>query len=535
MRLLVEVVGILFFALEFLEKDNQHRRVEEELLLFMNLIDQSSDAIFVIAPHTGRILYANTLACDNLGYENAELLTKGMTDIEETLEDEASWKEHIRKVRREGRVLFEGRQRRKDGTTFPVEASIRYIAHEKKQYLVAVARDITDRRVLDEEKKALEGQLRHAQKMEAIGQLAGGIAHDFNNILTGIIGYGYLLTNKMASDDPLKFSVARILESADRAAQLVHSILAFSTKQIVNIMPVNLAELVQRVERFLVRLIGEDIDLRTIVKERVTVMADSGQLEQILMNLATNARDAMPSGGSLTITLDLWEMSDKFIARHGYGKAGIYARISVSDTGDGMDEETRKRIFEPFFTTKKMGKGTGLGLAIVYGIVKQHNGFINVDSEPSKGTTFTVYIPSFSYNATEKPASSLPNLIRGGTETLLVAEDDEILRKLLITIFEDYGYRVIIAKDGEDAVEKFVQNKDAIRLAVVDIMMPRKDGKKAYDEMKKIRPDIKVVFISGYSADLVHRDAILADGLELMVKPVAPADLLQKVRSLLDG
>ena len=288
-----------------------------------------------------------------------------------------------------------------------------------------ILRDVTER-------KKLEEQLRQAQKMEAVGLLAGGIAHDFNNILSAIMGYGYLLQTKMNSDDPLRENVDQILVSADRAAEVTHSLLAFSRKQIMNPKPVNINAMMKRFEKLLSRLIGEDIELSTNFTDKdVISMADAGQIEQVLLNLATNARDAMPQGGHLTLDTQLVELDDTFIRVHGYGEPGMFAVISVSDTGSGMEKETMAKIFEPFFTTKEVGKGTGLGLAMAYGIIKQHNGYINVYSEPEKGTTFRIYLPAIKSTEEVIVKTAIEPLPSRGNETILVAEDDSIIKKTL--------------------------------------------------------------------------------------------------------
>ena len=384
------------------------------------------------------------------------------------------------------------------------------------------------------EKKKLEDQLRQSQKMEAIGQIAGGIAHDFNNILTAIIGYASLLQMKMGEDDPLKVYIEPIITSTERAASLTQGLLAFSRKQISNPAPVNMNELIKKVEKFLKRVIGEDIELQTILADKdITVMADSGQIEQVLMNLATNARDAMPTGGLLTIENGTVEIDDEYIKAHGYGKAGTYALISVTDSGVGMDEKTRGKIFEPFFTTKEVGKGTGLGLSIVYGIVKQHSGYVNCYSEPGKGTTFRIYLPLIQAALNEaKPVEVIGPA--GGTETILLAEDEENVRDITRLVLEEYGYKVIEAIDGEDAVNKFMENKDKIVLLLFDVIMPKMSGKEAFDMIRKIRPDIKVLFASGYPADFIHRKKIDEEGLPFVVKPISPTALIKKVREVLD-
>ncbi len=393
--------------------------------------------------------------------------------------------------------------------------------------LFGVARDITER-------KRLEEQLLHSQKMEAIGQLAGGVAHEFNNILTAIIGYGNILLMKMKGDDPLRHNVEQILASSERAAGLTQGLLTYSRKQITAPRPENLNDMVKKTEGLLLRIIGEDIELRTVLSgEELTVMADRGQMEQVLMNLATNARDAMPDGGSLTISTELVEIDMEFINIHGYGEPGMYALISVADTGIGIEKKMMEKIFEPFFTTKEIGKGTGLGLAMVYGIIKQHDGYINVYSESGKGTTFKIYLPVIKAKIREKE-SSIIQLPIGGTETVLVAEDDKALRKLIKTVLGEFGYKVIDAVDGEDAVEKFMENKDRIDLLVFDVIMPKKNGKEAYEEIKKINPMVKALFTSGYTSNIIHKKGILEEGINFILKPVSPKELLRKVREILD-
>jgi two-component system cell cycle sensor histidine kinase/response regulator CckA len=395
--------------------------------------------------------------------------------------------------------------------------------------VIEVKRDITEHR-------KLEAQYLHAQKMESIGTLAGGIAHDFNNILSAIIGYGHVALMKMAEDDPQRLNIGSILEAADRAAQLTKGLLLFSRKQTGERKAVDLNEVVKKVENFMRRIIGEDIECKTMLQERpIPIYADNNQLEHVLMNLATNARDAMPEGGAFTIQTEEVALHADFPAAHGYGKPGLYAMLTVSDTGMGMDEETRKHIFEPFFTTKGVGKGTGLGLAMAYGIIKQHEGFINVYSEPNKGSTFRIYLPLIAPEAVEDATMHQEEAPARGAETVLLAEDDASLRKLSRTVLAQYGYTVIEANDGEDAVKKFIENKDTIHLLLFDLIMPKMNGKEAYDEIRKIQPDMKVIFVSGYAPDIIRQKSSLEKGAHLVYKPIAPIDLVRKVRSVLDG
>jgi nitrogen-specific signal transduction histidine kinase len=402
-------------------------------------------------------------------------------------------------------------------------------------YLVAILRDITDRKKAEEERVRLEAQFRQSQKMEAVGLLAGGIAHDFNNILTAIIGYASLLQMKMKGDDPLRPYLEQILTSSQRATSLTQSLLAFGRKQIINPRPVNANEIITRMEKLLVRLIGEDIDLKTILTdEGITVMADSGQIEQALMNFATNSRDAMPQGGHFIIETQRAVIDDYYVKTHGYGKPGEYMLISVSDSGTGMDEKTREKIFEPFFTTKEVGKGTGLGLSMVYGIIKQHNGYINCYSEPGKGTTFKIYLPMHREAAEVQETMESAAAPIGGTETILVAEDDADARKTTRNILENFGYTVLEVVDGEDAVKVFKENRDTVKLLLLDVIMPKKNGKEAYEEIRKLHPGAKALFISGYTANIIHKRGMLDQNLDFIMKPVSPTALLRKVREVLN-
>lgn len=394
--------------------------------------------------------------------------------------------------------------------------------------VIEILNNVTDR-------KKLEDQLRQAQKMEAVGVLAGGVAHDFNNILTGIIGYAHISLMKMNPDDPVRYNVDQILACSERAAALTQSLLSFSRKQVINPVLLDLNELLPRFEKFIRRLIPEDIDLMCHCGAgALTVMADSGQIEQAIMNLVTNARDAMPGGGRLMIETGQVRLDKDFIDAHGYGIPGEFALISITDTGMGMDEATKTHIFEPFFTTKEQGKGTGLGLSMVYGIVKKHDGFVTVYTEPGKGTTFKIYLPVEEVNAApEKAHAEEPVQSLEGTETVLLAEDDEVVRRLTRTVLENVGYTVIEAVDGEDAVHQFVANKDRIQLAILDVIMPKKNGGQVFREMKAINPGFPVLFVSGYPAEIAGKQGILEPGIKFAAKPISPTDLLKKVREAL--
>lgn len=401
--------------------------------------------------------------------------------------------------------------------------------HNQEGSLIAFDGIITDITNL----KNLESQLLQSQKMEAIGQLAGGIAHDFNNILTAIIGFSTLIEMNMKKDDPQRANLSSVLAAADRAADLTRSLLTFSRKQIIDPQTIDLNQIIRKIDTFLKRIIGEDIELNTIFRQDViAVKADSGQIEQVLMNLANNARDAMPDGGLLSLETGTVEVDDEYIKAHGYGDPGRYAFISVTDSGKGMDESTCKKVFEPFFTTKEVGKGTGLGLSIVFGIVKQHNGFINVYSDPGRGATFKILLPLIQSAVMEKHTYNEESLEKGAA-TILVADDDAALRELVEKVLTMFGYTVIMAVDGSDAVARFRANRDRIDLVILDIIMPKMNGKEAFDEMRTINPAVKGMFISGYTSDIIQKRGLLEQGLEFVPKPLNLKHLLTKVRDVL--
>jgi PAS domain S-box-containing protein len=398
---------------------------------------------------------------------------------------------------------------------------------DERKVLVFVE-DITERDKLEE-------QLRHAQKMEAIGTLTGGLAHEFNNIMTAIIGSAELFLEDVEKDDPLREYPEIILASALRAANLTQSLLAYSRKQITNKWMFSISAVINNVRRIISGFISEAIKVDiTESKDEVMIMADSNQIEQVLMNLVTNACDAMPDGGKLTIGTDRIEIDDDFIRTHGYGEPGAYARISVSDTGSGIDEETQEKMFEPFFTTKDVGKGTGLGLSMVYGIIERHNGYINLLSKPGEGSTFQIYIPEVRAGVEEVETED-QSIQTDGKEIILLAEDDLRVRQLLRTSLEKAGYGVIEAIDGEDALRKFMKKSDSIDMLLTDVIMPGKNGNEVYNEIVKVKPDMKVIFMSGYADRLLHEKGISSDNINFLHKPVPRKKLLRRLREVLDN
>jgi two-component system cell cycle sensor histidine kinase/response regulator CckA len=512
-------------------RDVTKRKNAEE---FIRHVLETIDEGFIVINRDFQIISANKAYCNQVGIDQDEIIGKNCHAVSHNSPQPCFEDEHSCAVKR----TFETGEphteihihRNSKGEPLNVETKS-YPLRDATGTVTAAIEIINN----VTEKKKLEEQLLHSQKMEAVGLLAGGVAHDFNNILSAIIGYGSLIQVRTGADAQLSHYATEVLAAANRAANLTKSLLAFSRKQIIDPRPLVLNDVIGNIEKLLLRIIGEDIEFKTLyTPDTVTVMADRGQMEQVLLNLATNARDAMPEGGLLTIRTDSAVIDDAFVRIHGYGKPGPYAVVTVSDTGTGMERHIRDRIFEPFFTTKEMGKGTGLGLSIVYGIVKQNHGYIDCSSEPGGGAVFYIYLPLIS-SSTDKtePASAMP--IKKGSETILMAEDDEYLRNLNRSVLEEYGYRIIVARDGEEAVQLFRDNKDTIRLLVLDVIMPKKNGKDAADEIRKIAPSVKVLFTSGYTADFVSTKGINEPGRFFLPKPASPTALLLKVREVLDA
>ncbi|MBS1233378.1 MAG: histidine kinase [Nitrospirae bacterium] len=380
----------------------------------------------------------------------------------------------------------------------------------------------------------LNDQLRQSQKLEAVGILAGGIAHEFSNILSTMKGSMYLIDKKLPKDSPVMKYAEQILASINKANTLSQGLLTFSRKQAISLSPVHFNEIIHNVGKMLIQLIGEDIELEIMLSDKnATVMADKNQIEQVLVNLTTNARDAMPDGGRLTIVTDIMKMDEDFKKQHGYGVPGEYVVLTISDSGTGMEEAISGKIFEPFFTTKAVGKGSGLGLAVTYGIVKQHNGFIDVESVYGKGTTFRIYFPTVEAEVSQPAGQDRPEAI-GGTETVLLAEDDEDARATMSEMLRITGYTVLEAKDGEEAIRMFMANKDRVQLVFVDVRMPKKNGRVVYEEIKVKHPQTKFLFISGYTADIMDSLGVSEGGINFISKAALPDEILRKIREVLD-
>ncbi|MCX5806218.1 MAG: PAS domain S-box protein [Proteobacteria bacterium] len=492
---------------------------------YRTVVENSLVGSFII--QDGLFRFVNPLFCKISGYTYNEIIDK-LSPLDIILPDE---REKIRKnleSRMDGNTCqseYELKVVRKDGKVITIKILGNFIIYNGRPASFGTLIDIT-------KEVALESQLRQAQKMEAIGTLAGGIAHDFNNIITALIGFGTLLQMKMDRTDPLRIYVEQILSASRKAASLTQSLLAFSRQQPITLKPLNVNNAVRGSEKLLQRLITEDIAFTTdLGAEDITIMADASQIDQILFNLVSNARDAMPRGGNLIITTKAVELDREFVLAHGFGETGQYALIAVSDTGTGMDTKTKENIFDPFFTTKAIGKGTGLGLSTVYGIVKQHGGYITTDSWPNKGTIFNVYLPVVK-SAVHNIQPSV-ELMKGGRETILVAEDDEDVRLFVKDILSEHGYTVIEAVNGNEAIERFREHK-GISLLVLDSIMPRKNGIDVYNATKIFAPDIKALFMSGYTLDMVSDKGVEQSEYDFIKKPLLPDELLKKVREILD-
>lgn len=415
-----------------------------------------------------------------------------------------------------------------------VTASPLYDRDGGARQILGVFQDVTEMKKAQQEKARLQAQLAHSEKMEAIGRLAGGLAHDFNNLLTGIKGYTHLLLRQLAEDHPGRREVREIDKIADRAGALTQQLLAFSRKQAISPAIVDLNKLIDNSQDMLKQLIGEDIELIVQRRENLgSVYVDPNQLDRVLVNLCVNSRDAMPRGGRLQIITDEATVNGRVKELARELPSGEYVTLSVVDTGVGMDEETRQRIFEPFFTTKTDGKGTGLGLATVYGIVKQSRGYICCRSTPNQGSTFTIYLPKVAQEKASNQAAK-PNESAGGKETILLVEDEELVRALAGKALSLHGYQVLVADSGPAALEQFRRLAESIDLVLTDVVMPKMDGREMTDQMREIDPRLKVLFMSGYSSEIVSHYGVQAERMDFLAKPFTIEELLGKVRSVLD-
>jgi PAS domain S-box-containing protein len=521
---------ILTFVSQQLASAIEHKRHEEALrrseARYRSLVQSAAYGIYR-ASREGKFLDVNPALVTMLGYESSDevLALDPQKDVFRNPEEQNRLMEECK---RKGRLdNFEIKWKRKDENVITVRLSGRVVSSEKEpeEFLEVIAEDVTEKRVL-------EDQFRQAQKMEAVGRLAGGVAHDFNNLLMVISGYTEVLLEKLEHDDVLHIKAEAVQQAAERATTLTRQLLAFSRRQLLELKVVDLNTIISDMERLLTPLIGETIQLTTELDPDLgRTRADAGQLEQVLMNLVVNAKDAMPGGGKIIIRTSNVELDASYRREHTYIQPGPYIMLSVSDTGCGMDKETQSRIFEPFFTTKEKGKGTGLGLSTVYGIIKQSGGYIFAHSEIGHGTTFRIFLPRV-----EQPAECTGVVKRAqadtrGWETVLLVEDEESVRQLVRETLESRGYKVIEACDGERALA-IASTQNAIQLMITDVVMPGMNGQDLAKEIVKTHPATKVLFLSGYAEDTIRQQA-LPPGTAFLQKPFTLQTLLRKTREVL--
>jgi PAS domain S-box-containing protein len=517
----------------FVRDLTERRRAEAELRQseerYRDLVENAHDIIY---SHDlkGNYTSVNRAGEQSTGYTHEECLSLNIADTIAPEHVSKAREMMAKKIAGEKVTAYEVDILAKDGKRVSVEVNTKLILQDGVPVGVqGIARDVTER-------KHLEDQLRQSQKLEGIGQLAGGIAHDFNNLLTAINGYSSLALQRIEGNPSVKTYLEEIKNAGERAANLTRQLLAFGRKQILQPLPLKLNDTVTDMNKMLQRLIGEDIQLSAkLATDLKRVKADPGQIEQVLVNLIVNARDAMPHGGKLTIETANAELDREYASTHVGVDAGSYVVLAVSDTGAGMDEQVRRRIFEPFFTTKEKGKGTGLGLSTVYGIVKQSGGNISVYSEPNHGTTFKVYLPALATAPKSSEVRAVESPIPGGSETVLLVEDEAVVRGLACQILEDAGYRVLVAKQGEDAIRLCIEHAQEIHLLLTDVVMPGAGGKEVADRLGSLRPGIKVLFMSGYTDEAIVHHGVLDSNVKFIQKPFSPAALARKVREVLDS
>jgi PAS domain S-box-containing protein len=480
--------------------------------------------VWVFDMGTLRFLEVNDAAVQRYGYSREEFLRMKITEMRPP-EDVPSLMKHLME---DHPISFHrSRHIKKDGKVLEVEVFAQDLEFGDRPAQIVIVQDHS-------EKMALEGQLRQSQKMEAVGTLAGGVAHDFNNLLTVISGYTRLLLDRFGEDEQAGHQLQQVAKASDRAAALTAQLLAFSRRQVLQPKQIDLNEIIVGMERMLHRVIGEDIEIETALDPRIClVKADPSQIEQVIMNLTANARDAMPNGGHLTFRTSNTRMEENEALQSGV-PAGEFARLSVADTGNGMDAETQAHIFEPFFSTKKE-KGTGLGLSTVYGIVKQSGGAIHVESAPGQGTRFDIFLPRIAATVKTAEEVAVPSKARGGSETILLVEDDGELRELARRVLAMNGYHVLTASKGSDALAASRTHAGDVHLLVTDVIMPGMSGKELAATMLGDRPKLKVLFVSGYAHDVINERGVLDPGTAFLQKPFSPSTLNQKVREMLDG
>ncbi len=515
------------------QKESREQRLQAERALrdseasFQLLFADNPLPMWVYDLETLRFLQVNEAAIAHYGYTREEFLRMRVTDIRPQ-EDVPRLLEGCEHEPPELSAGLSWRHRLKDGRITEVEISSHRLEFGGRSAQLVVAQDVTERR-------ALEKQLQQAQKFEAVGQLAGGVAHDFNNMIGAILGWVELGLEEAPRDGRIRSFFERIRQQAERAAALTRQLLAFARRQMIEPRSMDLNQSVTEVLSLLEKVLGSDIAIESSLAPNLpAVRADPTQIEQVLMNLCLNARDAMPEGGRLVIETQGAEFDEEFCRHHTYARPGRFAMLAISDTGIGMDAATLDRIFEPFFTTKETGKGTGLGLATVYGVVKQHSGFVQAYSEPGHGTTFRIYFPASQAAIETSPLKEMEHAVPRGQETILIAEDHEGLREIARETLTQLGYQLVMAADGEEAVEKFRAQRDQIDLVLLDVVLPKLSGPEAYKRMQELQPHLPAIFTTGYSADTAMLKSVREKGFPILQKPYMPRNLARTVRETLD-
>lgn len=511
----------------------QRRNVESQLRLTQFSIDHAADPIMWVRAD-GQFTHVNNAACQLLGYAKEELLGLRVQDVSLSVNGE-NWQDSRNLLKASGARTREDVLRARDGTEIPVELRLNYVQWNNIERSCAFARDLRERKRSEANLREKEEQLRHKLQLEAVGALAGGIAHEFNNLLQAIRGFAALARDGLDARDERHHDLTQVIDAADRAAELTRQLLGFSRRQVLERVRCDPNEVVADLTKMLRPVIGEQIEVRVTLEPHVGYLfADRTLLLQNLLNLCINARDAMPAGGLISIATRQAVVAEEECETHGNIKPGHYIALVVADNGCGMPREVKDRIFEPFFTTKGIGKGTGLGLAMVYGNIQQHGGAVTVDSTVGRGTTFTLYLP-MAEDCPPLEEHTMPNPVVCGQETILVAEDESMVRDLAVRILTRAGYSVLVAADGAEAVQVFEAHRDEISLAVLDVIMPKVNGHEVYERIKCVDRDVPIVFCSGYDPETEHVKVLVDVGVRILQKPFTAEALLGTIREVLDS
>jgi len=514
-----------------------HKENEEK---FRVITTSALDAVMML-DEKGRVMLWNPAAEKIFGYSAEEVMGRQVHSIIAPAKYHDDIRRGFEMFTRSGQGAAIGRvmeltARHKDGHEFAVEIAVSGIQMQGNYWSTAIIRNIEERKKAEEEKNRLQEQLQQAAKMEAVGRLAGGVAHDFNNLLTSISGNIALLLMDEGEKHPHSPILKEVQKAADSAAQLTRQLLSFSRRQIVEPRVIDMNKHVLHMQKMLVRMIGEDVELHIVFGDGVgAVKIDRGQLEQIIMNLVVNARDAMPNGGRISVVTEALNVEQDCLPHDSHALPGRYSVLKVSDTGVGMSEEVISHIFEPFYTTKIDGQGTGLGLATIYGAVQQAGGFVKVSSEPRKGSEFSVFLPQAQEEAEKFDISDKSKEILTGDETILLVEDEKMVRELAVRLLMRWGYNVLQAASGFEAIELVQSYSGNIDMLVTDVVMPGINGRQLAEKLSELRPQMKVLFTSGYTEDVIAHSGVIEKGLNFIGKPYTPAALSQKIREVLDA